>query len=403
VQLGTQGRPDRSMAGLAPANGSPAQEEVGFDLRGLAGVRLIGASPTDVAAVGRQLGLVGASLDRDLDFVVRFVDRWMTGSRIRYVGVGEAAFTDDAFLVLGSKHKAPARVEIAFTQIGQSVEIVCEHGLPAVPFLIPILNLTVLAGGVLPLHASAFVHRGTGVVATGWTKGGKDGSAPRVRRAGGGVRGRRVGVRHGRRKPRPRHPGADQDLGLALAAAAPVRGAHQRRGSDTSARDRAVPRCGASPAAGQAGEGAGRRHDPGSLRFSTLSSPWTSNRRGSSGASAHSPRRSTGSSGQRPNTGMSPAALHSARQQPRTRHQGGGAPARRPPGRVLRVPQLLAPPNATSLATEPAFSSSPAKSKGRNAPRMFRTSPTRRLRLSEQHRRDEGRQRAIASGRAASK
>jgi hypothetical protein len=30
-----------------------------------------------------------------------------------------------------------------------------------------------LAKGVLPLHASAFVHEGTGVVATGWSKGGK--------------------------------------------------------------------------------------------------------------------------------------------------------------------------------------------------------------------------------------
>jgi hypothetical protein len=74
---------------------------------------------------------------------------------------------------LRSKHKVPARVAIAFTQIGESVELVCERGLPAIPFLIPILNLAVLARGALPLHASAFVHRGTGVVATGWSKGGK--------------------------------------------------------------------------------------------------------------------------------------------------------------------------------------------------------------------------------------
>jgi hypothetical protein len=33
--------------------------------------------------------------------------------------------------------------------------------------------MTALARGVLPLHASAFVHRGTGVLATGWAKGGK--------------------------------------------------------------------------------------------------------------------------------------------------------------------------------------------------------------------------------------
>jgi hypothetical protein len=162
-----------SMARLAPVTQTPAQEEIDFDLHGLAGVRLIGASPTDMAVVGRQLGLVQASLDREPDIVIRFVDHLATESRMRYVGVGEAAFTDDTFLVLRSKHKAPARVEIAFTQIGEAVEIACEHGLPAVPFLIPILNLTLLARGVLPLHASAFVHGGTGVVATGWSKGGK--------------------------------------------------------------------------------------------------------------------------------------------------------------------------------------------------------------------------------------
>ena len=47
------------------------------------------------------------------------------------------------------------------------------RGLPAIPLLVPIVNLTALANGALPLHASAFVHRGTGVVATGWSKGGK--------------------------------------------------------------------------------------------------------------------------------------------------------------------------------------------------------------------------------------
>jgi hypothetical protein len=160
------------MARLAPITWSPTQE-VDFDLHGLAGVRLLGASPADVAVVRKQLGLAQAPLDREPDIVIRFVDRLATGSRMRYVGVGEAAFTDDSFLVLRSKHKAPARVEMAFTQIGEAVEVVCEHGLPAVPFLIPILNLTVLARGALPLHASAFVHQGTGVVATGWTKGGK--------------------------------------------------------------------------------------------------------------------------------------------------------------------------------------------------------------------------------------
>lgn len=161
------------MASPATVSAEVTHGVVDFDLHGLAGIRLLEPSPSDVAAVGRQLGLVHEQLEREPDIVVRFVDRLATGSRIRFVGLGEAAFTDDAFLVLRSKHKAPARVELDFTQVGETVEIVCERGLPAVPFLIPILNLTVLAHGVLPLHASAFVHRGTGVVATGWSKGGK--------------------------------------------------------------------------------------------------------------------------------------------------------------------------------------------------------------------------------------
>jgi hypothetical protein len=158
---------------LASPTPPRTQEKVDFDLHGLAGVRLLGASATDVAAVRRQLGLVQGPLDREPDIVIRFVDRLVTRSRIRLLGLGETAFTDDAFLLLRSKHKAPARVEIDFTQIGGVVEITCERGLPAVPLLIPILNLTVLARGALPLHASAFVHHGTGAVATGWSKGGK--------------------------------------------------------------------------------------------------------------------------------------------------------------------------------------------------------------------------------------
>ena len=146
---------------------------VDYDLHGLVGIRLVDAARADVAAVGRQLGgLRAAPLGREPDVLIRFVDELpLAGARL--LGAREAAFTDDAFLVLRSKHKAAARVSIPLADVGGRCEIVCERGLPAVPLLIPILNLTVLAGGALPLHASAFVHRGVGVVATGWSKGGK--------------------------------------------------------------------------------------------------------------------------------------------------------------------------------------------------------------------------------------
>ena len=89
------------------------------------------------------------------------------------MGADDAAFTADAFFVLRSTGKTPARVQIPFQEVGGPCEIVCETGLPAVPLLVPILNLTMLARGVVPLHASAFTYNGQGILVTGWAKGGK--------------------------------------------------------------------------------------------------------------------------------------------------------------------------------------------------------------------------------------
>jgi hypothetical protein len=146
---------------------------VDFDLHGLGGVRLVGASDADAAAVERQLGPIRAVLDREPDVVVRFVDRLELSEPIRLLGVGDAGYTAEGFVILRSRHKSKARVLMPLADVGAQPEIVCERGLAAVPLLIPILNLTVLARGALPLHAAAFEYDGCGVVATGWSKGGK--------------------------------------------------------------------------------------------------------------------------------------------------------------------------------------------------------------------------------------
>jgi hypothetical protein len=160
-----------SSAGVALSR--PRAEVLDFDLHGLVAVRLVGASPRDGAAVARQLGPLQAVVDREPDLVIRFVEGLERSARVRHIGVDDAGFTDDAFLILRGKHKSPARVKIEFSELGGPTEIVCERGLAAVPMLIPILNVTLLGKGILPLHASAFVHEGIGVVATGWSKGGK--------------------------------------------------------------------------------------------------------------------------------------------------------------------------------------------------------------------------------------
>lgn len=160
-----------------PSNGQTpvidrAANSVEYDLHGIVGIRLLNAEAGDVAAVSKQLGPIQSEFDREPDIVIRFVDRLPLTSPVRYLGLDEVGFTDDAFLILCCKHR-PVRVRIPFEQIGGRCEIVCESGLPAVPLLIPIVNLTALSKGVLPLHAAAFEYEGTGVVTTGWSKGGK--------------------------------------------------------------------------------------------------------------------------------------------------------------------------------------------------------------------------------------
>jgi hypothetical protein len=149
-------------------------ETTDFDLHGIVGIRLINAQPGDLAAVKRQLGPIQSSLTREPDIVIHFVDQLQLSSSVRYLGVDEAGFTDDAFLIFRGKHQANVKVQVPFDLIGsQQCTIVCESGIPAVPLLIAIINLTALSKGVLPLHASALLYNGKGILITGWSKGGK--------------------------------------------------------------------------------------------------------------------------------------------------------------------------------------------------------------------------------------
>ncbi|MCX6049057.1 MAG: hypothetical protein NT075_28480 [Chloroflexi bacterium] len=150
-------------------NASP----IDYDLHGIVGIRLLNASPSDIATVSRQLGPIRATLTREPDIIIKFVEQIALTSPVRYLGVDDAGFTDDAFLVLRGKHKSRVKVQIPFAQIGGQCQITCESGVSAVPLLLAIINLTALSKGVLPMHASAFHYNGVGVLTTGWAKGGK--------------------------------------------------------------------------------------------------------------------------------------------------------------------------------------------------------------------------------------
>jgi hypothetical protein len=144
-----------------------------YDLRGFVGVRLLGAGPAEERLVTRQLGPIRARLEREPDLVIRFVERLELEGPLRLLGADDVGYCGDAFVVLRGKQKSRARVRLPLDRVGEGLEIVCERGLAAVPHLVALVNLTALARGALPLHASAFLWNGTGVLATGWAKGGK--------------------------------------------------------------------------------------------------------------------------------------------------------------------------------------------------------------------------------------
>lgn len=150
------------------------RRDVDFDLHGFVGLRLIEATPADVAVITRQLGLRAGSLDRDPDITVRFVDAIDDDAPLTYAGWLGAGFTDDAFYVLRGRDSVAARTLLPLSDIGSGCHIVCERRAGSVPHLLAIVNLVALTHGVLPLHASAFcTSDGHGVLATGWAKGGK--------------------------------------------------------------------------------------------------------------------------------------------------------------------------------------------------------------------------------------
>lgn len=147
--------------------------EVDFDLHGIVGVRLLDARPRDVDTVVRQIGPLHATLDREPDITIRFVDRLPDPGRLTYAGWPESAGSGEDFYLLRGKDGVAARILLPMDAIGERCEIVCERRAGHVPHLLAVINATALAKNVLPLHASAFVHRGVGVMATGWAKGGK--------------------------------------------------------------------------------------------------------------------------------------------------------------------------------------------------------------------------------------
>jgi len=149
---------------------------VDLDLRSLASIRLVDGNRSDRAAVLRQLGPLPdapAGSARPPDVTVRFVDRLDLVDGVRRLGE-DLAMVGDRLVFVRGRRRAEVRVALPIGELGRGpVEIAAEHGAPAIPALLPVLAVTLLARGVAVVHGSAFELDGQGVLVSGWAKGGK--------------------------------------------------------------------------------------------------------------------------------------------------------------------------------------------------------------------------------------
>jgi hypothetical protein len=145
---------------------------VDYDVHGIMGIRVLGGTERDLAAVTRDLGTLEGPLQAEPDIVVRFLPELRTAS-MRYIDWPQTAFTEDAYFVLQWDHyKVKAR--IAFDQVGHKpLEILCQSGSQAVPLLMDFVQLLALEKGCVALHAAAFIYDGVAAIAPAWAHGGK--------------------------------------------------------------------------------------------------------------------------------------------------------------------------------------------------------------------------------------
>jgi hypothetical protein len=144
---------------------------IDFNVHNLFKIRLNDPAPEAIRALKNQLGVRPSSFDGEPDLTVSYVDGFKTP--MVHLVMGSAGFTEDDFYIVSNSGHKKGRVQFPFVVLGQPCKITCESGVAEIPLLNLMINLRMLEKGLVPVHASAFVFNGTGVVVNSWPKGGK--------------------------------------------------------------------------------------------------------------------------------------------------------------------------------------------------------------------------------------
>ena len=154
----------RSSMDLPDTATSESPREIDFNIHGVVRIRLLDPSPGELRAACKLLGHPARLPLTNPDITVRFVED-LSASGIRLLGDDEG-FTDDGFYLL-QKGTRRVKARIPFDQIGESCEIVCRSRIGSVPLLMPLVGLTALRRGYIPLHASAVTYDNQGLLMAG--------------------------------------------------------------------------------------------------------------------------------------------------------------------------------------------------------------------------------------------
>ena len=139
-------------------------------LHGLITIRLMDAPPSAVRELEFLLGpSVGRPAEQP-DITIIYAGGLSSGGGLRHIGLNESAFDTQRFFLLNERGRGAT---FDFERLGEPCTFVCEPGGSVFPYLLPVISLRLLRKGYVMLHAASFVYEGTGVLVTGWQKGGK--------------------------------------------------------------------------------------------------------------------------------------------------------------------------------------------------------------------------------------
>jgi hypothetical protein len=145
---------------------------VDYDVHGLVGISLVGAPEPLVRRVDRALYPFRTRLTREPDIVVRCNESFPEHQIYR---IDRSVGFDEEHVIIFDPETG-RRAIVPFEQIGgRRCEISCEVGISDVPLLRDLISVAATKRGLVPVHASAFIHRGTGILIAGFPECGKTG------------------------------------------------------------------------------------------------------------------------------------------------------------------------------------------------------------------------------------